>query len=300
MSQLKVIHALKKSEKIEKEKVFSLHLEQIQLNDEDFSFFQKAIYDYAGISLTLMKRELIQSRLRTRVLTLGFSRFQDYRLHLKNLPRGDDEWQCFINLLTTNKTDWFREEDHFVILQNEFIPQWLKQKKKILKVWCAASSSGEEPYTLALVLDELFKKSALDFDILATDIDTSVLEKAKAGVYAKDRLDQIPEKYHAHFDLGTKDISSWMRVSKKIKDKIRFEQFNLVQQTYPHLLEFDLIFCRNVLIYFNKETIGLVAENLFEAAGRESVLFISHSESLQNIDTKWIYKKPSIYLKGKN
>ncbi len=132
---------------------------------------------------------------------------------------------------------------------------------------------------------------------LIPDIDTNVLGTAERGIYQKDQFYQIPEEFHVEFDMGTKEIASWVRVNKRIKEKITFEPFNLTSSTYPWKDEFDIIFCRNVLIYFNSSTISHVAKNTYQAASSDSFLFIAHSESLQNVKSQWKYVKPSLYRK---
>jgi chemotaxis protein methyltransferase CheR len=196
--------------------------------------------------------------------------------------------------LTTNKTDWFREPQHFNYLLENFLPQWVRSGKKHLKVWCAASSTGEEPYTLAIVLKKGLRNTDIDFSIFASDIDTRVLSIAENGVYKKERLWQVPEEFQDSFVFGTQEISSWMKVKREIKQHVQFGQVNLAQGPYPWREEYDLIFCRNVLIYFNQDTIEEVVENLYPAAKKDALLFIAHSESLQNVSTQWNYKKASI------
>lgn len=266
---------------------------------DQFDYFRKKIFELAGISMSDVKIDLLQSRLRPRVLHKGFTSFEEYKLFLSDIPQADPEWETFINLLTTNKTDWFREPEHFDYIVEEFIPQWKLLGKKKLKVWCAASSTGEEPYTLALVLNEVFKNSDYKYEIHASDIDTKVLGLARNGVYPKVRLDQIPDIYHDGFSFGTGDISHWMKIKRPIKQHVTFFQYNLTQASKLNQ-QYDLIFCRNVLIYFNPLTISAVVNSLFEQAESESVLVISHSESLQTLKTNWKLKRPSLYVKGKS
>src|SRR3989344_4546631 len=178
---------------------------------EEFDFFRSKIYCLAGISLSDAKLDLLQARLRSRVISLGMKNYKSYQLYLQKLPEAHQEWEQFINLLTTNKTDWFREPDHFSYIVNQFLPRWLRLGKKHLKVWCAASSTGEEAYTLSLVLNDALKSSGVSFEIMATDIDTNVLALGRNGVYAQSCLSQIPENYHSvGFCQGTKELSSWM------------------------------------------------------------------------------------------
>lgn len=266
---------------------------------DQFDYFRKKIFELSGISLSDVKIDLLQSRLRSRVLKEGFESFDQYRDFLLSIPPEHAEWESFINLLTTNKTDWFREPGHFDFLIKEFIPKWKLLGKKKLHVWCAASSTGEEPYTLSLVLNEAFKNSEYSYEIHASDIDTKVLSEAQNGVYPRERLDQVPEIYRSYFALGTGEISHWMKIKKDLKRPVRFFQYNL---TRPERLdqEYDLIFCRNVLIYFNPTTISHVVKSLYQHGSQNSVLVIAHAESLQTVNTDWKFKRPSIYVKGKH
>ncbi|MES2525578.1 MAG: protein-glutamate O-methyltransferase CheR [Bdellovibrionota bacterium] len=266
---------------------------------QDFEFFRARIFSLAGISLSEAKLDLLQSRLRPRLLATGLSNFREYRKFLEEIENDHDEWEIFTNLLTTNKTDWFREIEHFTYLTEEFLPRWKKLGKKHLTVWCAASSTGEEPYTLSLVLEQALHGTGITFEIQASDIDTKVLNQARNGVYDVMRLSQVPDKYKNGFLVGTGDISNWMKVKKKIKAPVTFSQVNLTKIPYRWKQPYDLVMCRNVLIYFNQDTIRQVVEGFYQVGCPDSVLIIAHSESLQNIKTSWKYIKPSIYSKGK-
>jgi len=269
----------------------------LNLGPEEFSFFRGKIFELAGIHLTDKKKDLVLSRLRTRVHELEFVSFGEYASYLKKLPPSHMEWELFINFLTTNKTDWFRELDHFNFIENEFLQKWKKLGHKNLSVWCAASSTGEEAYTLSLVLSAALKGTGITYKIIASDIDTKVLKRAQNGVYPRDQIQTIPERFHRSFNFGTGEISSWMKVKKEIKDPVSFKKINLTHPL-PWNDCFDLVMCRNVLIYFNPQTIKLVINNIFQTAKSESSLIIAHAESLQNIESPWRYKGPSIYYKG--
>lgn len=271
-----------------------------KLGLEEFRFFQTKIFSLTGITLGQAKLDLVQSRLRTRILALGLPDFKSYREILERLPDNDSEWELFVNSLTTNKTDWFREPEHFDFLINDFLPAWRKLGKKHLSVWCAASSTGEEPYSLALTIEDALKDSGISFEILASDIDTRVLSYAKNGVYARNLLNQIPSKFHkTGFCFGTGDISEWMKVKKEIKSKVTFLQINLAKPPYPVNKKFDLILCRNVLIYFSPSVIQTVINGIFDCGEKESVLIIGHAESIQTISSSWKHYRPTIYFKGK-
>lgn len=269
----------------------------LQLEEPEFRFFKNAIEEVAGIHLSDSKRELVQARLRSHLISSGFSDFKDYQKHLESLSRTDKEWQVFINLLTTNKTDFFRENAHFHFLKNEFLPKWLaKNERRELKVWCAASSTGEEPYTISMVLAEALP-SDRTYSVIATDIDTDVLQKAERAVYPRRKLDEIPEEYRRFCQVGSGEIRDWMRIHPDVRHKVRFGYYNLTSGAVPPGEDFDLVFCRNVLIYFTPSTISGVAKTLFDATRSGGYLLIGHSETLQNIQSSWSVVRPSIYMK---
>ena len=274
-------------------------LPNASLSEGDFQAFREMIRDRAGISLSPAKRDLVQSRLRDRLSALRLPTHAEYRKLLEGLSDGDPEWQEFVNCLTTNKTDWFREPQHFRELEEGFLPRWRELKKSHLKVWCAASSTGEEPYTLSLVLHRLLKPSGLTYEILASDIDTEVLSYAANGVYSWSRIEgQVPELYRSGFVRGRDGIEDWGRVREEIRKPVSFRQVNLMEGLPGPSEEFDLIFLRNVLIYFDAAGATNVVEKLFEHAAKDALLVIAHSESLQNVKTRWRYRRPSLYHKG--
>jgi len=276
-------------------------MESEEMKADDFQFLRSAIWSLTGIALSNSKKPLIQSRLRTRVQELGLESYSDYSSLLQHLPPDHPEWQVFTNSLTTNKTDWFREPSHFEFLVREFIPRWKHfTSTKQLSLWSAACSSGEEPYTLSMILNYAREQSGFHkYRILATDIDTEVLRKAQRGIYHKSALNQIPQEYHNFsFTCGTGEISHLIKVRSALKQNVSFQQYNLIQPRCPWVGEFDVIFCRNVFIYFSKDVICNVLDLLYRAAAKQAVLFIGHSESLQGA-SQWRYIGPSIYSKGR-
>jgi len=276
-------------------------METDEMKTADFHYLRSAIWSLTGITLSDSKKQLIQARLRSRVQALGLGSYSDYSSLLQRLPPDHPEWQEFTNSLTTNKTDWFREPSHFDFLVKEFIPRWKPLAPKgHLSVWSAACSTGEEPYTLAMILsDAQNNRNIRSYRILATDIDTGVLHRAKKGIYHKTALSQVPQTFHkSSFTPGSGDISHLMKVQSDLKQNIDFRQYNLTQTPCPWTDEFDVIFCRNVFIYFSKDVIAGVLDTLYRAAAKDAVLFIGHSESLQGA-SKWRYIGPSIYSKGR-
>ena len=205
------------------------------LSSEDFGFFKDLVFAQAGISLSAKKLDLVQSRLRSHIQKRGMKSFAEYRNLLQKAQPNDPEMQNFINLLTTNKTDFFREPQHFDYLTQVLIPAWVEDGRKEINVWCCASSTGEEPYTLAMVLNHYLPKD-ISYKILATDVE--------------------------------------------IYNKVSFQRHNLIEKTGPNK-QFDLIFCRNVLIYFEPSTIRTLMGKLHHFVKQDGMLFIGHSESIQ-------------------
>jgi chemotaxis methyl-accepting protein methylase len=277
---------------------FELEIAPGTISSEDFDYFRSKLRKLTGIQLSDAKRELLQSRLRERIRELRLAGFEGYRSYLERFPGDDPEWQVMINLLTTNKTEWFREPGHFEYLIREFLPRWKSTGKNRLSVWCAACSTGEEAYSLAMVLSENLGKE-FSYEISATDIDTEVLKFANAGVYPVSKLEQIPENYRSKsFAMGTGDIASWARVKQSLKASVKFQQHNLADAAFPWAGRFDLIFCRNVFIYFPKEVIESAVRNFYEASAPSAQLVIGHSESLQGVRSSWKYLGASVYEKG--
>ena len=204
------------------------------LREEDIRFFQEALRRLCGIDLPDSKASLIESRLRRRLGILGLSDFSEYRRFLADASEAEAEWQEVINALTTHTTEWFREFDHFRQLREEVIPQWLSRKaNRPLRVWSVACSTGEEPYSLGLLLNWFRDRSGLDYEILASDVDTSVLEKARAGRYFARDLDKIPEEFRTNaLALGTGQADGYFKVRSHIRDRVQFEQLNLAELPY--------------------------------------------------------------------
>lgn len=263
-----------------------------------FDYFRTELKRRVGIAIADNKSEMINGRLRKRLVDLHLEDFDQYALWLKSLPENHGEWDIFVNCLTTNKTDFFREPEHFDFLTQELLPEWRAQRQAEFNVWCAASSTGEEPYTLSMVLHRQAKLRPFRYSILATDIDSDVLEKAKRGVYPKAKLDEIPLDYQRDsVALGTGAIDKWFKIKNSLREALSYQRCNLVQAPYAFQKSFDVVFCRNVLIYFTPETIGQVADGLYEVTKPGGHLVIGHSESLHNVKSRWQYIKPSIYRK---
>jgi chemotaxis methyl-accepting protein methylase len=267
------------------------------LEESDLQYFCGMIEERAGIFLKPAKRELVRTRLRSRIAAHDLTTFSEYRRLLGSLSKHDPEWEVFTNLLTTNKTDFFREPKHFKYLIETILPAWLKTPQKLFKVWSAASSTGEEAYTLAMVLNRYLPPER-DFRILATDIDTEVLKTGQNAVYPIAKKNEIPPEYQqGSIDLGRNEARGWFRIKPKLKEKVTFKQHNLIEKMSPGEGIFDLVLCRNVLIYFGQENIDLVQRKLFLTVKNGGHLFIGHSESFQGIKHNWHSVNPSVFKK---
>lgn len=245
---------------------------------DDFARVRKLIYERAGISLSDHKQEMVYSRLARRLRARGLDRFDAY---LRLLEQGDaDEWEAFTNALTTNLTAFFREGHHFEILA-ERLRAW--GAKRRCRIWCSASSTGEEPYSLAMTLVETFGSWTPPAEIVATDLDTAVLGKAQAGVYTIDRLEKMaPERVRRFFLRGTGSKAGMVRVRPELQRLVAFERLNLLDATWPVRGPFDALFCRNVLIYFDKSTQRRIIEKFRPLVPGDGLLFVGHSEWLQH------------------
>jgi chemotaxis protein methyltransferase CheR len=254
------------------------HAEQreFHFSAADFARVQRLIFHHAGISLTEAKQEMVYSRLARRLRALGQRNFQTYLDQLEQNPHSP-EWQAFINALTTNLTSFFREAHHFPLL----VEQIAKAQQRPVVIWSAACSSGEEPYSIAMALVEHFGGFDAPVRVLATDIDTNVLATAREGVYREDALGNLsPERLRRFFLKGTHTNAGYTRVRDELKALVDFRPLNLLAPTWPLRAPLDAVFCRNVLIYFNKETQYKVLQRFVPLLRQTGLLFIGHSESL--------------------
>lgn len=267
-----------------------------ELADDDFAFFQKKILILSGIHLTPGKKDLLRARLTSRLAVLELPDIHAYRCYLAKLPGHDKEWQRLVNQITTNKTDFFREPAHFKFLMEGFLPAWTQKNPRAkLRVWSAACSTGEEPYTLAMVLFHYFKDKSR-FEILASDIDTKVLAHAENGVYPRQRAHEIPQLYQDSSIIpGRGEVSAWFKVKPALQETVSFARVNLIEADFQRHGKFDLIFCRNVFIYFQMETIEKILGGFAKSLNPEGHLFLGHSESLRMDPDTWLTLGPSVY-----
>lgn len=273
--------------------------EERHISDEDFGYFQALVFRLAGITLSDKKKDLLITRLSSHLKNRNFESYTDYRHYLEGLSETHEEWQGFINLMTTNKTDFFREIRHFDYIEEVLIPKWISAKKTEVKVWSAACSTGEEPYSLAMFLEDKLP-AGMTYKIFASDIDTNVVKRAQNAVYSMSKEFEIPENFRKQsIQYGQGEINEWFRIKSHLKAKITFGNFNLVEDQIPEDQKFDLILCRNVMIYFSRAIVEKVAINLARSCTNDATLFIGHSESLQGTNTPWKVATASVYSKNR-
>lgn len=248
---------------------------EFSFTEADFERVRKLIYQHAGISLSPVKKDMVYSRLARRLRALGKTSFVDY---LDALERnGGDEWERFVNSLTTNLTSFFREPHHFPIFADHL--RKLGSRRPI-RVWCSAASTGEEPYSIAITVAETFGLEATHVSIFASDLDTNVLATAQKGVYPIERVEKLPpERLRKYFLRGTGSQEGYVAVRPELKRMIEFKRVNLLDASYPVKGPVDVIFCRNVMIYFDKPTQYKILSRFAPMMQPDGLLFAGHSES---------------------
>ncbi len=272
-----------------------------ELTDRDFHRLSAFVYKGFGIKLPEQKKILVKSRLIKRLKELNFNKYSEYiDFVLQNNEESEAEIINMIDVISTNKTDFFRESAHYEFLSDSVIPEFVAASKRHVKVWSAGCSTGEEVYTIAMVLEEeRLKNNILDYQVYGSDISVSALKKAVQATYPYAKVEGIPPHYRKRYLLKSKnDTSPKIRVIKELRQKTRFLRINLVDDFYPVSKDFDVIFCRNTLIYFDVETQKKVVNNLIRHLNTNGYLFIGHSESLINYNIKELqHVKPTVYKK---
>jgi len=265
-----------------------------QISDQEFAHFQRFIFDAAGITLAASKKMLVTSRLGSRLQRHDLGTYSEY-LRLLASGQVPEEVQLAVDLLTTNETYFFREPRHFEFMERQ-LRNWLGQpQSQPLRVWSAAGSSGEEAYSIAMVLEDLLRGRA--WEVLASDISARVLERARAGHYPMERARHIPSAYLQRFCLkGHGKQAQTLLIERNLRNKVHFQQINL-NARLPAIGQFDLVFLRNVLIYFNGDTKREVIARILSVLRPGGWLFIGHSETLNGISEAVQSVAPAIYRK---
>ncbi|MCH2221243.1 MAG: protein-glutamate O-methyltransferase CheR [Dechloromonas sp.] len=266
---------------------------ETNITNEEFALFQRLIYKIAGISLSTEKKVLLVGRLSRRLRTYNLPSFSQYYRMLAS-GQHDDELQTMVDLLTTNETYFFREPQHFDFLRDEILRK--RNGTAPFRVWSAASSSGEEVYTLAMVLAENLPNTP--WDIVGSDISTQVLAKAAKGHYSLARTEGIPSAFMRKYCLkGVRSQEGTFLIANRLRERTAFYQINLMHPVPPAIGEFEVVFLRNVMIYFDPETKAKVVHNLLPRLKSGGHLIIGHSETLNGITDRVAPVRPTIYRK---
>ena len=281
-------------------RVLSETCEDKLISKEDYHFIRNLIYQHSRINLGADKQALVTSRLAKRLRLLRIDRFSEYIALLRG-PLLDDELSHLVDAISTNHTHFFRETQHFDFLKAHVLPKCGRTLavREPLRIWSAASSSGEEPYTLAILLSENLPTTPEgSWEITASDISSRILEKARQGIYPTDRLAQVPMEWQRkYFQRGTGDWEGYLRIRDELRNRVAFYRLNLLEPKYPFEKKFHVIFCRNVMIYFDRATQQDLVPKLAEALVPGGYLMVGHSESLGGIHHGLKTIQPAVYQK---
>lgn len=277
------------------------HIYNTELSDNEFNTLSSFIYQEYGIKLPPVKKIMLQSRLHKRLKALGLTSFKEYLEYVFSKKGQEEEVIQMMDVVSTNKTDFFREPSHFEFMQQVLLPEISNNFSitKPIKIWSAACSSGEEPYTIAMVMEEYkLQNKNVDYRILGTDISTKVLQIAYNAVYPMQRVDMIPIQMKKKYFLKSKDDTQQkVRLIPAIRNKVSFNRLNFMDPVFQVKEMYDIIFCRNVLIYFDKETQEKVINKLCAKLVPGGIFFLGHSESLTGINAPLKQIKPTIFTR---
>jgi chemotaxis protein methyltransferase CheR len=269
----------------------------LSMDAESFERLSSFVTREYGIKLPISKKPMLESRLNRKVQKLGLESYGKFVDYIFSEAGRKEELFHVIDLITTNKTDFFREGAHFQFLQHEFMPMYCRQKNTHnLKIWSAGCSTGEEPYTIAMVMEEYKKKfQATTYSIVASDISVRALQKAYEGIYNIERIAPVPLEMKRNYFLRSKADPSIVRVKPEYRSRVQYRRMNFMDHNYQMNGDFDFIFCRNVLIYFDKENQREVINKLCKQLKPGGLLFLGHSESIVGMKFPLHQLKPTVY-----
>jgi chemotaxis protein methyltransferase CheR len=280
--------------------VSELNNRQVTLEDAEFFRLSKFIVDQFGIKMPPNKRTLLQGRLQKRLKELKINSFQEYVDYLFSLKGQQYEVCHMIDAVSTNKTEFFREQVHFEFLMNQGLRSYIDLTGIYrLSIWSAGCSSGEEAYSIAMTVEQYIQKfNQVQYRILATDVARSMLEQAISGIYSEEKVNEVPLEYRQKYMLkGRNNYVHKVRINSGLREKIEFREFNLVSDDFHSLGKFDIIFCRNVLIYFDREVQYRILLKFCNALNRGGYLFLGHSESITGYTLPLKPIRPTIFMK---
>lgn len=274
------------------------------LSNKDFERLATFIGDRVGIRLPPTKRLMVEGRLRKRLRALGIPDMQTYCRLVIETRTLDSEITHLIDVITTNKTDFFREVEHFDLMRDRLVPALLAERSRermpLLKIWSAAASTGAEAYTAAMVLHDMtMKRNAFRFAILGTDISTAVLDQARSGVYPADMMAPVPKDLRERYVMEPvrKTLRPEVRIVPELRSLASFERLNLMDETYPYDRDVDIIFLRNVLIYFEKDDQNAVVRRLVGHLRPRGYIMLGHSESMVGNMAGLVQVAPAVFQK---
>jgi chemotaxis protein methyltransferase CheR len=259
----------------------------------EFDRIRQLAFDTCGMDFAESKKDMIAARLDRTLRKLSLSSYQEYYCYVRDDPTGG-ALRDFIDALATNHTNFLREVDHFTFLREKFCQ--VSYRGRPIRIWSAACSTGEEPYSIAMTLLDVRRHELVPgFEIVASDISTRALDSARSGIYPIDRLRDLPPPWlTSFFEAGSGKWSGWMKVKKQVRDIIRFERFNLLDSPMDYG-SFDVIFCRNVMLYFSRATQEGIVKRLADRLNPGGYLFTGHTESLMGINHSLNYIRPALY-----
>lgn len=270
----------------------------VQMDNESFERLSRFVTREYGIKLPLTKKPMLESRLNKKVKVLGAGSYKEFLDIIFSDEGRKEHLLHVIDLITTNKTDFFREAGHFNFLSQEFLPEYIVRKNSSnLNIWSAGCSTGEEPYTIVMMMEELKKRfGTLAYQVLASDLSLRVLQRAYQGIYDLERLDPVPDEMKRTYFLRSKKNPQVVRMKPEYRRRVQFKRINLMDDKFGlGRGDLDLIFCRNVLIYFDKETQTRVIEKFCKHLKRDGLLFLGHSESMVGMKLPLKQVRPTVY-----
>lgn len=272
-----------------------------ELKNSDFEKISRLVYEQCGIYLHEGKKELVKARLGKRLRAGNYKSFTDYYNYVTT-EDGTAELITMLDSISTNLTSFFREESHFVRLRQIITSTSGRPVDRLgrheFKIWSAGCSTGEEPYTLAITFVEATGQMPLDVSILATDISTKVLKVAQSGIYHQEKIKNIAQPLlKKYFQIGTGKSAGYVRIKDGLKKLISFQRFNLME-IFPSQNSYEVIFCRNVMIYFDKQTQNILVNKFYDSLKSGGYFFVGHSESLTGLKHQFQYVEPSVYKKS--
>lgn len=274
----------------------ALSQREFLMTNEDFYQISELAYLYTGIVLGPQKKDMLYGRLARRLRDLGLQSMQDYipLIESENQP----EVSQFINAITTNLTSFFRENHHFEFLKDHALKEWQEKNaaSKKIRIWSAGCSTGEEPYSIAMTICENLSLHTWDCKILATDLDSKVIDKAKQGIYSSERIENLSEQRMKRWFLHDRNHPEVVKVKPQLQDLIQFKRLNLLE-AWPMKGKFDMVFCRNVVIYFNEATQAQLFERYADMLNDGGYLIIGHSESVNRVCQRYDFIGKTIFQK---